>query len=88
MKRIIYILFAFTLIFSSCTELGLQTLFEDDCIVMTVSSSTMTKADDKGTAYERQLNTVHFFFYPKGQTDSPCVFYHKEDFKGSTTGKE
>ena len=88
MKRIIYILFAFTLIFSSCTELGLQTLFEDDCIVMTVSSSTMTKADDKGTAYERQLNTVHFFFYPKGQTDSPCVFYHKVDFKGSTTGKE
>jgi hypothetical protein len=48
----------------------------------------MTKAPDNGTDYERELNTVHFFFYPQGRTDAPCVFYHKVDLKGSTTGSE
>lgn len=88
MKRFIYILFTFSLIFSSCNELELQTPTVEDGIVLTISNSSMTKVNDAGTDYEKKLNTVHFFFYPKGQTNSPCVFYHKEDFGGSTSGKE
>ena len=32
-----------------------------------------------GEAYERELRTLDIFFYPKGKTDEPCVFYHHED---------
>lgn len=89
MNRLKYIVIAFSLILASCTDLNLilPGIFEDDCIVMTVSNSTMTKADDDGLAYERRLDTLYFFFYPKGQTDSPCVFYHKEAMGENTVGK-
>ena len=60
---------------------------QDDCIVLTVSNSTMTKVADPGTEYERKLNTLDIFFYPKGQTSSPCVFYHHEDLNNNTSGE-
>ena len=86
MKKLIYILFALSLL-CSCSEAELDSLFEDDCITLTVFNSTMTKASDPGIEYERQLNTIDVFFYPKGQTGSPCVFYHREVLNGNVSGQ-
>ena len=45
-------------------------------ILLTVYNSQMTKADgDPDTAYERQLNRLDCFFYVRGRTDQPCVYY-------------
>ena len=45
-------------------------------ILLTVYNSQMTKADgDADTAYERQLNRLDCFFYVRGRTDQPCVYY-------------
>lgn len=55
---------------------------------MTINNGPLTKAStDPGTDYERELKTLDCFFYPKGQTDSPCVFYHREVLKSSTYGQ-
>ena len=60
---------------------------EQDGIKLTIYNSALTKASDAGDAYEREINTLDCFFYPKGLTNEPCVFYHHEDVSGNTTGR-
>ena len=51
-----------------------------DGFTLTIYNTPLTKANDNtGEAYERELKTLDIFFYPKGETDEPCVFYHHED---------
>ena len=47
--------------------------------MLNVYNSPMTKAGDSDTDYERQLNRLDCFFYVKGKTDQPCVYYHRAD---------
>ena len=82
MKRFIYILTSLLLTCTSCVgELGMDDgLKKKDGIVLTICNAPLTKAvDNTGEAYERELKTLDIFFYPKGQTAEPCVFYHHED---------
>lgn len=82
MKRFIYILTSLLLTCTSCVgELGMDDgLKKKDGIVLTIYNTPLTKAvDNTGEAYERELKTLDIFFYPKGQTAEPCVFYHHED---------
>lgn len=81
MKKFIYILTSIILACTSCTgELGLDDGHKKDGFVLTIYNAPLTKAiDNTGEAYERELRTLDIFFYPKGQTDDPCVFYHHED---------
>ena len=51
-----------------------------DGFTLTIYNAPLTKAiDNTGKAYERELKTLDIFFYPKGETNEPCVFYHHED---------
>lgn len=86
MKKLIYILFALSLV-CSCSESEIESLLKEEGITLTVFNNIMTKASDPGTDYERQLNTLDVFFYPKGQTSSPCVFYHHEVLNGNVSGQ-
>ena len=81
MKRFIYILTSLLLACTSCLgELGMDDGHKKDGIVLTIYNAPLTKAvDNTGEAYERELKTLDIFFYPKGQTAEPCVFYHHED---------
>lgn len=81
MKRHFYILFALILALVSCTQgLDIQHETPSDCIMLRVSNSPMTKAvAAEGLEYERQLKRLDCFFYVKGQTGSPCVYYEKVD---------
>ena len=81
MKKIIYILTSIILACTSCTgELGLDDGHKKDGFTLTIYNAPLTKAiDNTGEAYERELRTLDIFFYPKGKTDQPCVFYHHED---------
>ncbi len=81
MKKFIYILTSIILACTSCTgELGLDDGHKKDGFTLTIYNAPMTKAiDNAGEEYERELTTLDIFFYPKGETDKPCVFYHHED---------
>ena len=81
MKKIIYILTSIIFACTSCTgELGLDEGHKKDGFTLTIYNAPLTKAiDNKGEAYERELRTLDIFFYPKGETGQPCVFYHHED---------
>lgn len=81
MKKIIYILTSIIFACTSCTgELGLDEGHKKDGFTLTIYNAPLTKAiDNTGEAYERELRTLDIFFYPKGETDQPCVFYHHED---------
>lgn len=81
MKKIIYILTSIILACTSCTgELGLDIGHKKDGFTLTIYNTPLTKAiDNTCEAYERELKTLDIFFYPKGETDEPCVFYHHED---------
>lgn len=79
MKKILYILTAFAFGLAACTqELDTQNTLPEDCIMLNVFNSPMTKAvNPAGAEYERQLNRLDCFFYVKGQTASDCVYYQK-----------
>lgn len=79
MKKILYILTAFAFGLAACTqELDTQNTLPEDCIMLNVFNSPMTKAvNPAGAEYERQLNRLDCFFYVKGQTVSDCVYYQK-----------
>lgn len=86
MKRFIYILTLWLLTCTSCVgELGMDDgLKKKDGIVLTICNAPLTKAvDNTGEAYERELKTLDIFFYPKGQTAEPCVFYHHVDLNAT-----
>ena len=61
--------------------------YGEDYIVLNVSNSPMTMAEDDATAYERQLNRLDCFFYVKDKTNEPCVYYYKAEVNelGSAT---
>lgn len=90
MKKIIYILTSIILACTSCTgELGLDDGHKKDGFTLTVYNAPLTKAiDNTGEAYERELRTLDIFFYPKGETDKPCVFYHHENLTNTFGQKE
>lgn len=85
MKRFIYILTSLLLACTSCVgELGMDDGHKKDGIVLTIYNAPLTKAiDNTGEAYERELKTLDIFFYPKGQTAEPCVFYHHVDLNAT-----
>ena len=86
MKRFIYILTSLLFACTSCVgELGMDDgLKKKDGIVLTICNAPLTKAvDNTGEAYERELKTLDIFFYPKGQTAEPCVFYHHVDLNAT-----
>lgn len=78
MKKLIYIILSLIFVCAGCTDnLGLLDNGQEG-FVLTIQNSPITKATtNAGTEYERELRTLDCFFYPKGQTDSPCVFYHR-----------
>ena len=82
MKKLLYILIAFIFTFASCSEqIDVQDSIPADCIMLNVLNSPMTKAvaDPSGEDYEKTLKRLDCFFYVKGQTDKPCVYYQKID---------
>ena len=89
MKRLVYsVLAIFCLAVVSCTEEVPVPDYSKDHIVLNVFNSPMTRAEgDPSTAYERQLNRLDCFFYVKGKTNEPCVYYHKAEVNelGSAT---
>lgn len=79
MKRALYILMALCLMFISCSEeLGQVRDNDENCIVLNLYNTSLTKAVDvQGEEYERTLKRLDCFFYSKGETGQPCIYYHK-----------
>lgn len=56
--------------------------YSKDHIVLNIFNTQMTKADgDEETAYERKLNRLDCFFYVRGKTTEPCVYYQKVELE-------
>ena len=90
MKKLLYILLAITFALESCSEqIDVQETVPADCIMLKVFNSPMTKAvtDRSGEEYEKTLKRLDCFFYVKGQTDLPCVYYQKVDVDKVTTAE-
>ena len=85
MKKLLFIISSLIIICTGCADdLGLSEDYGEG-FVLTINSGQITKATTNiGTEYERELRTLDCFFYPKGQTDSPCVFYHRATVNNST----
>ena len=84
MKKLLYIFIALSFGLVSCSDVietpDTPDSLPADCIMLNVYNSPMTKAQDwAGLDYERQLLRLDCFFYPKGQTEAPCVYYQKVD---------
>lgn len=80
MKRLIYVAMLMCSVLAGCTEeLGEQVSLDGCNIVLNLRNSQMTKAgdEDEPTRYERELKRLDCFFYVKGETHQPCVYYHK-----------
>ena len=80
MKKTLYLIFALSLFIISCSErLNSSGDIPADCIMLNIFNSPMTKAiaDLQGAEYERKLERLDCFFYVKGRTDEPCVYYQK-----------
>ena len=90
MKKLLYTLLAITFALVSCSEqIDMQETVPADCIMLKVFNSPMTKAvtDRSGEEYEKTLKRLDCFFYVKGQTDRPCVYYQKVDVDKVTTAE-
>ena len=84
MKKLLYIFIALSFGLVSCSDVietpDTPDSLPADCIMLDVYNSPMTKAQNwAGLDYERQLLRLDCFFYPKGQTNAPCVYYQKVD---------
>ena len=81
MKKILYTLLAAFALVSCMEEIDKVDTRPEGNVVLTVFNSTMTKAitDANGLEYERKLESLDCFFYVKGQTNSPCVYYQRLD---------
>jgi hypothetical protein len=67
---------------ASCTEEMPMPDYSKDHIVLNIFNTQMTKADgDEETAYERKLNRLDCFFYVRGKTTEPCVYYQKVELE-------
>lgn len=90
MKKLLYTLLAFSFALASCSEeINMPETVPADCIMLKVFNSPMTKAvtDRSGEEYEKTLKRLDCFFYVKGQTDRPCVYYQKVDVNKVTTAE-
>ena len=90
MKKLLYTLLAFTFALASCSEeINMPETVPADCIMLKVFNGPMTKAvtDRSGEEYEKTLKRLDCFFYVKGQTDQPCVYYQKVDVDKVTTAE-
>lgn len=90
MKKLLYTLLAITFSLASCSEqIDVPETVPADCIMLKVFNSPMTKAvtDRSGEEYEKTLKRLDCFFYVKGQTDRPCVYYQKVDVDKVTTAE-
>lgn len=90
MKKLLYTLLAFTFALASCSEeINMPETVPADCIMLKVFNGPMTKAvtDRSGEEYEKTLKRLDCFFYVKGQTDRPCVYYQKVDVDKVTTAE-
>ena len=90
MKKLLYTLLAFTFALASCSEeINMPETVPADCIMLKVFNGPMTKAvtDRSGEEYEKTLKRLDCFFYVKGQTDRPCVYYQKVDVDEVTTAE-
>lgn len=90
MKKLLYTLLAITFALASCSEqIDVPEAVPADCIMLKVFNSPMTKAvtDRSGEEYEKTLKRLDCFFYVKGQTDRPCVYYQKVDVDKVTTAE-
>ena len=84
MKKLLYIFIALSFGLMSCSDVietpDIPDSLPADCIMLDVYNSPMTKAQNwAGLDYERQLLRLDCFFYPKGKTNAPCVYYQKVD---------
>ena len=81
MKKLLYIFIALSFGLVSCSDvIETPDTLPADCIMLNVYNSPMTKAQNwAGLEYERQLLRLDCFFYPKGKTNAPCVYYQKVD---------
>lgn len=72
---------SFCLMLVSCSEdLGQLDNYGEDCIVLNIYNTSLTKAVEvQGEEYERTLHRLDCFFYAKGATDQPCIYYQKID---------
>ena len=79
MKKILYIFLALSICLVSCSDkMKSPGEIPADCIMLNIFNSPMTRAQNwEGLDYERQLKRLDCFFYPKGQTNSACVYYQK-----------
>ena len=76
MKKIIYMIFALAFVLAACSEtVEPQDMLGKECITLEVINSPLTKATDAGLEYERNISRLDVFFYVKGQSDKPCVYY-------------
>lgn len=90
MKKLLYTLLAITFALASCSEqIDVPETVPADCIMLKVFNNPMTKAvtDRSGEEYEKTLKRLDCFFYVKGQTDRPCVYYQKVDVDKVTTAE-
>lgn len=90
MKKLLYTLLAFSFALASCSEeINMPETVPADCIMLKVFNSPMTKTvtDRSGEEYEKTLKRLDCFFYVKGQTDRPCVYYQKVDVNKVTTAE-
>jgi hypothetical protein len=82
MKRIFILMLMTCFAVASCTEEMPMPDYSKDHIVLNMYNTQMTKADgDEETAYERKLNRLDCFFYVRGKTTEPCVYYQKVELE-------
>lgn len=82
MKKIFYIFAIMALSLMSCSEqIDISQVVPEDCILLNVYNSPMTKATNEGVEYERQLNRLDCFFYIDGEAAAGgnCIYYQKVD---------
>lgn len=84
MKRLIYIISALSLVFSSCAQENLPDNGErENCITLKISNSSMdTKATMAGNEVENTINSLDFYFFPQGATEQKSTYSTRVTFEG------
>ena len=84
MKRLIYILSLISIIVvSSCVQENVPGSGEvENCITLKICNSSLkTKVDREGNDIENTINTLDFYFFPQGATESNSTFYKRVTFE-------
>ena len=82
MKRFIYILSLISILVVSCTQENLPGYGErENCITLRISNSSLdTKVDRAGNDIENTINSLDFYFFPEGATESNSTLYKRVTF--------